>query len=730
MFDDLIPAAAKGAGMFDDLVPKKVEPGGSAGLLQGHYDAELAARQGVNPHAMSPSFPEKPENKPVRLGDLEEHDFGQAYTDAKGELKAINKKTDFLARDPETGKMAVYARNAQTDENRLVSASRLIMPGLAVGPVAGIQRAAPRAAEAAGALVPAVPQRVAPTGAALATERAGEAVQDAAAFDNLGVRKFGPAFNQGPVASVAKQLTETPLVGAPLKNALDDALRDTAQAAEGVASRYGSATTPETAGAAIRGGIERYKDARPADIIEQAEAARRSPPPGVPQVAPRTGGAPPIPPMGPSAGVQAQRSEIIRAPARETSLKTKQAALYEQAWSRIPEEMQQGRSVEGEARVLGGMPETRALLSEIHTRNLRTINKSAPGAAAAAMPVATSGFVGRMVSAVMTPNWRAALQSMRDIRSNFRRMSSQIADSEANTMRLSDIDRVESAITRDMIALLSRNVEHYRATQQHDVARNMERAIVEFRRADKFTRAAMTRMEALEKLFNAPSSEALYRNVTNSALSKGRGDLDKLRALRKTLRGEEMNDVAAAVIRQLGEPTGAARGVTQELGFSVQSFMTKWQNMTPEARALLFGGEHAGALDDLVRVASRMANVEALANTSRSGTNALNLTGLLGAGGMLASGQFMSALGVAGTGLGASLLLSRPAYARWAVDYARLRAAALRAPVTSTTPHLVAHINRLGQLAKADQALLPIYRAVAAENGIGDADKPEQPDKP
>lgn len=702
MFDDLIPAAAKGAGMFDDLVPKKTEPGGSAGLLQGHYDAELAARQGVNPHAMSPSFPEKSENKPVRLGDLEEHDFGQAYTDAKGKLTAINKKTDFLARDPDTGKMAVYARNSQTDENRLVSASRLIMPGLAVGPVAGIQRAVPRAAEAAGTIVPAVPQRVAPTGAALATERAGEAVQDAAAFDNLGVRKFGPAFNQGPVASVAKQLTETPLVGSPLKNALDDALRDTAQAAEGVASRYGSASTPETAGSAIRTGLERYKDARPAEIVERA-AQGYSP---------------------------EQRAAIVQAPSRETSLKTKQAALYEQAWSRIPEEMQQGRAVEGLPRVVGAMPETRALMEEIQSRNLRMMNASARGAEDAARPVATSGFVGRMVEAIMTPNWRAALQSMRDIRSDFRRLASKIGDAEANTMRLSDLDRVQSAITRDMIGLLTRNAQEYQRAGQTEVARNMQTAIREFRRADQFTRAAMTRMEALEKLFNAPTSEALYRNVTSAALSKGRGDLDKLRALRKTLRGGEMNDVAAAVIRQLGEPIGSARGVTQEIGFSVQSFMTRWQNMTPEARSLLFGGEHSAALDDLVRVASRMANVEALANTSRSGTNALNLTGLLGAGGMLASGQFMSALGVAGSGLGASLLLSRPAYARWAVGYARLRAAALRAPVTSTTPHLVAHINRLGQLAKADQALLPVYRAVATENGVGEADKPEQPDKP
>lgn len=712
------PAKA-GAGLFDDI-PVAPTWGEQMGKMeQEHRDVQAAALQGVNPNATSKYFPEKPANKPEFLGHVESHDWGPGYKlkDAPdAEPLRINPKTDFQARNPDTGRWAVYARNAQTNEGKLNSLSRLIAPGLATGPVSSSIRVVPEAvaAESSAALPlssAAPPAAVAkglpsgavgtPVGAQVATQRARQASDDVESFDRLDVRKPAIAFMQGPAASVGKQLSETPWVGAPLKNALDDSLHGAAKAAERVAGLYGSASTPETAGSAIRQGLERFKDARPSDVVERAAAGY----------------------------TPAQRSYIIKAPARETSLKTKQAALYEQAWSRIPAEMQQGRAVEGLPRVMGGMPETKRLLAEIQSRNLRMMNSQAPGAAQAAKPIASSGMVGRMIDAIMHPKWTGTLQTMRDIRSEFRRLASGMGDTEKNTMRLSDMERFQSAVTRDMVALMERNVAGYQAVQQHDKARQIQRAIVEFKRADRFTRGAMQRLETIERLFNAPSAESLYRNVAAAALSKGRGDLEKLRVLAKTLRGPEMDDLAAAVLRQLGEPVGSARGSVQEAGFSPGSFMTRWQNMMPEARALIFGHEHTQALNDLVRVADRLANVEALANTSRSATNLLNMSALTGGAAMLASGKIIPAAALAGTGFGASLLLSRPSYVRWVTKYAELRAAALRGSVNSAAPALAVHINRLGQLAQHDQALLPVFRDVAAENGIGEGRDEKQKKK-
>ncbi len=706
------------AGLFDDIPPATPTWGEQMGkIAQSQRDVEAAALQGVNPNATSKYFPEKPENKPKFLGHVDNSGEIPVYKmddDANAEPLRVNPKTDFMARNPETGRLAVYARNAQTDEGKLNSLSRLVAPGLATGPVSSSIRRIPEAAAPAAGVMPlssaappagvTVAQRApgqvgTAVGAQLATQRAQDAVRDAQSFDKLDVRKPAIAFMQGPAASVGKQLSETWGVGAPLKNALDDSLFGAARAAERVAGQYGSASTPETAGAAIRQGIERFKDARPNDVVERAAAGY----------------------------TPAQRSDIIKAPARESSLKTKQAALYERAWSRIPEEMQQGRAVEGLPRVMGQMPESKRLLSEIQSRNLRMMNSQAPGAEQAAKPIASSGMVGRMIDAIMDKNWTGSLQTMRDIRSEFRRMASGMGDTEKNTMRISDMERFQSAVTRDMVALLERNAARYEDVGNRALpfprgrsseASQIKRAILEFKRSDTFTRASMQRMETIEKLFNAPSAEALYRNVATAALSKGRGDLEKLRVLSKTLRGPEMDDLAAAVIRQLGEPGGSARGAIQEAGFSPSSFLTRWQNMTPEARALIFGHEHTEALSDLVRVASRLANVEALANTSRTGTNVLNIGALGAAATMIATGKIIPAAALAGTGFGASLLLSRPSYVRWVTKYAELRAAALRGSVNSTAPAMAAHINRLGQLAQHDQALLPVFRGVAAENGV------------
>jgi hypothetical protein len=75
--------------------------------------------------------------------------------------------------------------------------------------------------------------------APLAVQRAREAVEDAGAHARLGVRPFGPAFSSGPMASTARQLAETPLIGAPVRNALEESISNTAAAPS--ASPAGSA---------------------------------------------------------------------------------------------------------------------------------------------------------------------------------------------------------------------------------------------------------------------------------------------------------------------------------------------------------------------------------------------------------------------------------------------------------------------------------------------------------
>ena len=522
-----------------------------------------------------------------------------------------------------------------------------------------------------------------------AVMRAAEATEDMGAARRLNVEVPGFAYNEGPVASIPKQLSETPIIGAPARRAIERGITDTARAADEVAGQYGDVRTAQQAGQVAEQGITRFKDARPADILDTT--ARNLD--------------------------DAQISEVVRQPARETSLKSKQAALYERAWREIPEDMRAGRAVQGQSRVMASPETTRGVLREIIDRNARMTQQSGAGAAGVSMPV-SGGLLGRMMEAINNPRWTANLQTLRDMRSEIRRLASGMADTEKNTLRLSDLERLQGAITQDMIGLLARNAERYRAAGDATTARGFERSIRMFQQADRFTALSAQRLETIERMFNAPNAEALSRNITQAALNQGRGNIAALRTLRRILQPEEMSQIASGVIREMGTPVGSARGMTQQAGWSAQSFLTRYQNMSPAARNILFSGPHRQAFDDLVRVNSRIANIEALSNTSRTGTNTLNVGGVLATGGAVASGAIDSitaGMGAAGAGFGAAVLMSRPEYARWMVKYLQLRARAKMA-TDGQSPRIAEHVRALALMAQQDPDLEPVVRQIASEN--------------
>lgn len=654
-----------------------------AGMFQGEQEYQNAAKQSTSLEVRDGqgNFKRPP------LGKAYEMDDGNVYYDAPdGRPVLADKAKNVVLHDAQTNAYLVFDRTSDTDQNKLLSIGQMIAPSLATGPI-GMGRTATGTARAA--------QNAA---------RATEAEQDAAAFERAGVRPFGPAFSEGPMAATAKQVTEVPILGAPTRNALEESLTGARDATREVASRYGSATTAREAGQVVQEGLERFKDARPADVVDDA-----------------IGNLP-----------DAEINNIINQPAAATSLKTKKAALYERAWRLIPEQMRGGRSVEDTSRVMQGPKNARATLDDIIDRIHGGMVKSGDNAAPreSAYPV-TSGPLRRYIDAILTKGWTASLQTLRDIRSEFRRLGSRMGDAESNTLKHSDIDRIQSGITEDMVALLQRNADRYRAAGDHVTAGKFERSIREFRAADQYTRESAERLEHIERLFKAESAESLARNITNAALAGGKGNEQLLETLARTLRPEEMGEIASSIISELGRPVASARGVTQKIGFSVSSFLTNWQKMSDRAKALLFSGEHRQALDDVVRINSRLANVEALANTSRSTSNAMGIGGLVTGAGALAAGSagaIQAAIGGAAATYGAALLFSRPAYVRWVIGYTRAKASirGVHANVGANSS-VVAQLNQLAKLARSDPALQPVMHALFAEDGVAEpADSKKQ----
>ena len=750
--------AAPAGNVFDQFdAPSRPAPSfgeAASALYRSEMESKRLSRQGVSPHVFSDYAPAKVQ----KLGEVDEgNEIPNSYKDTSGTLRVANPKTDFIANDPETGKLTVFARHTAaagseaqtlTNEGKLARIGRELVPSFATGPVAGIQRTAEgvRALGTVGTR----------TGAELATQRATEAARDAQAFKDTQVRPFGPAFNQGPVASVAKQLSETPIIGAPVRNALEESMRDTVAAQGRILNAMAPSASVEQTGAAMQRGLDRYRtagirDVEPgvlenmgiearapvqarvgmtegaADRARQADQIRQQAGETSQALTSRGVSVPSARPM--SETITARRTaedmspqelaRIIRAPSSEVSFAAKQEALFEHAWQQIP-----------------------AKFKINNTRNpdmMRATNTDQVfrGLGEAERRAGISGGIvdGRFAGMAERLRTNVQLQDLKTMRTEIGRALSNFGVYDSRLDR-TQLKQIYGAISRDIEvgvmdlanrARIQSRLGNNRADAVGvDAARRAEGALYALRRADRYTRMGMERMDRFSKVVGTDNPQAAAGMLIRAALDGTRGNMQMLRTATAVLRPEERSQLSRLVFQELGRPQASAGGIVQELGFSPESALTRWQSMNPAARTLLFGGEHAKAIDDFVRVVSRLANVEKMANRPRTATNAMNLSALLGSAGSIAAGNIAVPAGIAGTGLAASVLFSRPAYVKWATTYAHLRAAALRAPINVTAPRMITHINRLGELAKRDQALLPVYRAIAAENGIAESPDAQQ----
>jgi hypothetical protein len=489
-----------------------------------------------------------------------------------------------------------------------------------------------------------------------------ERLADVDAFEQMGIKPFGPALTEAGTAGAVKQLSEVPLVGAPLRKSLQETVEQTRDAGDEIASRYGEAKNYRDAGLAAEKGLERFKDARPADIVEDSITSM----------------------------TDDQLKEVIGKRARDTSAKTRLAALYERAWRGVPEHMREGRTEKDRARVGGQMTETRAVLKDITGRNARMVNSERlkTEGDSIARPV-RGGLAGQIVDDMLAnspPTFM--LQDMRNVRSTFRRLASGIADTEKNTLTKADMDRVQGAMTRDLVRTLERNRDMYAkdpakmftvraakdgqpAVQQTgaQISQQINRAIVDFRRADTATRRNAELLEKLDRLYKVDNPEGLARNILRDAQGGGKGNYNRLYALKRALRPEEWDEMASGIVRELGAPSKGARGLAQEADFSVNTFLSNWRGMDEGAKKILFGSgknaAHLNSLNTFARVADRLGNFESLVNSSRTATNMINFGALATGGGLVAAGQIPALiLGSLGT-YGVSAFLASPVYVKW-----------------------------------------------------------------
>ena len=168
-------------------------------------------------------------------------------------------------------------------------------------------------------------------------------------------------------------------------------------------------------------------------------------------------------------------------------------------------------------------------------------------------------------------------------------------------------------------------------------------------------RTGATRIDRyLDKTITADSPERAFE-AFNAMTKRDRssGDITRMREIKTAMPEEDWRAVSASIVDRLGRaPSGKQDGVGEV--FSPSTFLTKWNDMSPEAKALLLPNEVKGELDQLALVAARAKSANAERNFSNTGTTSGWLAVLFGSAADM--GSTATALGV--NAIGAKALTS------------------------------------------------------------------------
>lgn len=315
-----------------------------------------------------------------------------------------------------------------------------------------------------------------------------------------------------------------------------------------------------------------------------------------------------------------------------------------------------------------------------------------------------------------TPNAnRGLLSLMQDLRNDLVTQNASTGSYTPRSLTIASIRNLRTAMRGEIgTRNLTMTDAERRVSQVIDAAssditdalnRSDPRAAAAYRRADQYYAQRQQYIRDVVQHYTGPrdqpmSGEQTYQRIM--ALAGERGDRERLAGVMRGLSPDERADVATTIASNLGRRT-------PEDDFSAARFVTQAQKMPAAARETVFGREGAEALNDLIRIATAKRDTANSLNRSRSG-QVMNydrwLTGglsLLGAGGGYAAGGAGSAAFgavAAGTAKAAALnvsarLLTNPQFVAWLG----------RAPATTSSAQITAHIRQLGNLAVRQPAI-------------------------
>lgn len=206
-----------------------------------------------------------------------------------------------------------------------------------------------------------------------------------------------------------------------------------------------------------------------------------------------------------------------------------------------------------------------------------------------------------------------------------------------------------------------------------------------YRLADRYYRQRIDTIDnVLDPLIgNNKSGEQVVKTLKADLQGNNARAVRFLRALPP----EEQATVRASIIGGMGRSTKGAQNADGD-AFSLQTFLSNWDDIGETAKRAYFGPEARAALNDLAQVAQGSRQAQGYANRSNTGGAVGNLLTLgTGLGGYATLGSTLA------TQYGLGRLLASPRFARWLA----------RAPRTQLAPQ--AYVERLSRIARAEPAI-------------------------
>lgn len=263
--------------------------------------------------------------------------------------------------------------------------------------------------------------------------------------------------------------------------------------------------------------------------------------------------------------------------------------------------------------------------------------------------------------------------------SSIKALRSRVGEKLSN---LSLIDDASKADLKRLYGALSDDLTTYVQGTNNPAA---SRAVT---RANDFYRAGRNRIDNIESVVNKNGGP---EKIFNAALSGTKEGATTLRTVMKSLQPNEQKMVAAAVVRRMGKATPGQQDVTGE-AFSINTFLTNWARLSPEARGTLFGRFGPKFSKNMESLASFASSIRTGSRVfiNPSGTQQAISLQTIGGGTVLASalGQFEIAAALAGTTVGSNLmsrLMTNPRFVNWLAAQSRIPAGSYSAQIQALT---------------------------------------------